>query len=406
MYAYPWDLIDHGLERAADELTELGIDAVQLSFSYHVATFLNPRNSSRKVRFGEPGVLEFQPASTVSEAWPFQPPVAAEVTDEHHLVALVQRLGNNGLAVLAWVVYLYSHSLAKQRPELAVENAFGDRHGAQLCPANPAVREYVQSLTRAVLAHQGLSGFVAESLSFLTYDYGFLNLKSAVVPSSAAARLLSLCFCRHCSSRATGADIDVDALRRSAVSLIGGELAELPDGARLNERTTDCQRWWHESTALRSYLQVREQIASSLQQDVLDAALSSGLRTGTNAAEAQDPLITGIPNESIASRRSDFRFELFPDTPAAELRLSVERAREKAGANATIYALAQLSNFPDEGAFRTALESVAALGVGHFRLYEYGLLSERQLAWLRNAREIWSAPVDNSTHAETRKDGS
>src|SRR5690606_7747702 len=160
MYAYPWDVYDHGPQRVLDDLAACGIDALQLSFSYHVATFITPRNPRRKVRFGEPGALEFDPTLSDAVTWPFEPAVAAEVTGETYMPVLLEAVAERGIAVSAWVVYLYNHALARRNPELAVVNAFGDRNGAQLCPANPAVREYVLALTDAVLAHGPLTGLV------------------------------------------------------------------------------------------------------------------------------------------------------------------------------------------------------------------------------------------------------
>src|SRR5690606_26514175 len=401
MYAYPWDILDHGLERTLDELEECGIEAVQLSFSYHVATFLNPRNPRRKIRFGEPGVLEFDLAADAAMAWPFDTPVSADATSAN-AGALLRALTARGFGVVAWVVYLYNHNVAKRRPELAVENAFGDRHGAQLCPANPQVRDYVARLTEAVLEvgteQQALLGFVAESLSYLPYDYGFLNLKSAVVPGAALGRLLSLCFCENCAALAGGRGVEVSALKSEVTAVATRELANLPDGRLLE---IGAARWWQESESLAAYLATRADTASDLQRSVLERARAAGLRTGTNSAETQDDRVTGVPNAAVAALRSDFRFEILPQMTAEQAQRLVENAGAAAGEGATLYALAQLANFSSEASFRSSLELVADLGIRHFRLYEYGLLSERQLDWLRNAKDLWSRAVDDSQDPAT-----
>ena len=386
MYAYPWDLYDHGVERALDELEACGIYSVQLSFSYHLATFLNPRNPRRKTRYGEPGVLEFDPGVLAAGAWPFEPPVAPEVSGVGYTSELLSAMAARGFDVIAWVVYLYNHNVAKRRPELSVENAFGDRHGAQLCPANPAVRDYAAKLTNAVMQAPHVSGMVVESLSFLPFDYGFINLKSAVTPSAGVGRLLSLCFCDHCTALALEAEIDVPELRRRVVKVIEAELAELPDGKLIG---SGAEQWQQQSTALNDYLTVRRHTATSLQREALGKARGGGLRTGTNSAEGQDPRVSGVPNEAVADLRDEFRFELLPTMSAAQLGQAVQRARAAAGEGVELYALAQLSNFQTENSFRGSLETAAGLGIERFRLYEYGLLSERQLAWLRNSRDLW-----------------
>lgn len=389
MYSYPWDIYDHGPERVLDELQQCGVDAIQLSFSYHVASFINPRNPRRKVRYGEPGVLEFDPGSSAG-TWPFTPAVSVDVTGERYLADLIEKMAARDLGVIAWVVYLYNHTLARRHPELAVENAFGDKSGAQLCPANPAVREYVLSLTDAVLSHTPLTGLVAESLSYLPYDYGFLNLKAAVTPSQSAGLLLSLCFCRHCMQRAAANSVDVVSLRREVVDVIEKEFAELPDGTATGATT---EAWCQQNLGLLSLLDSRSEIATSLQQSVLRTARTAGLRTGTNSAGSHDARLTGVPNDAVVELRSDYRFEVLPHWTTDHTGEVVATARQAAGAGAAVYALAQLSNFPDEGSFRSALEAAASLGVDHFRLYEYGLLSERQLTWLRNSKHLWTRPV-------------
>lgn len=386
MYAYPWDLYEHGVDRALDDLESCGIDAVQLSFSYHVATFLTPRAASGRVRFGEHGEVQFDPGVLAGD-WPLEPPVAAHVSGPDYIAALLAAIASRGLTTLAWVVYLYNHVLARRRPDLCVQNAFGDRHGAQLCPANPTVRAYVGALTSAVLTHQPLSGLVVESLSFLPYDYGFLNLKAAVRPSSSAGLLLSLCFCGSCRERAADAGLDAETLRRRVVQVVDAELALLPDGQGAADGTLE---WVSRDAALHDYLSLRTATASALQREVLATVRARGLRSGSNSAEGQDERVTGVPNDTLRDLRSEYRFEVLPHRSGAELSRIVASARAAAGPNVPLYALAQLSAFDSEASFRSTLAAVKELGVDRFRLYEYGLLTTRQLEWLKRNKDLWT----------------
>lgn len=386
MYAYPWDFYRHGVDRVLDDLESCGIDAVQLSFSYHVATFLTPRIPGSRVRFGEHGELQFDPNVLPGE-WPLDPPVAAHVTGPDYIADLLTAINSRGLSTIAWVIYLYNHVLARSRPDACVENAYGDRHGAQLCPANPTVRAYVSTLTNAVLAHEPLSGLVVESLSFLPYDYGFLNLKAAVTPSSAAGVLLSLCFCEHCRERSAQTGLDADELRRQVVQVVDAEIALLPDGRGAADSTGE---WVSHHAALQRYLTVRTETASSLQREVLATVRAHGLRGGSNSAEGQDARVTGVSNDTLRDLRNEYRFEALPHYSGAELVGIVENARTAAGPNVPLYALAQLSNFDSETSFRSTLDAVKELGVDRFRLYEYGLLTTRQLEWLRSSKDLWT----------------
>lgn len=389
MYAYPWDFDDHGVEDSLDTLQGCGFDAVQLSFTYHIATYLTPRNPKRRVRFGEQGMLQFDPGVIAAGDWPFAPPVSADVAGTDYITRLLRAIASRDLRTIAWVVFLYSHTLARARPDLAVENAFGDRHGAQLCPANPDVRAYARALTQGVTSHGPLWGMVAESLSYLPYDYGFLNLKAAIAPATVTSILLSLCFCPHCRRAGLDDGIDVDRLREAVRNTIDGDLARLPDGPL--EPVVSEEGLEHAfDGALAALLATRERVASSLQQAVLSSARAAGLRAGTTAAEGQDPRIHGVRNEAVRPFRDEYRFEVFPEKSEADIGQQVRVARERAGLDLPLYALAQLSYFPTERSFRRALDAAYVAGIRHFRIYEFGLLTERQLDWLRRTKELWT----------------
>ena len=389
MYVYPWDLYDHGVDGALGALQECGIEAVQLAFSYHVATFLHPRNPLRRVHYGEQGALHFDPAVLPSRAWPLTPPVSANVTGPRYVPDLLEAVVEKGLQAIAWVVYLYNHTLARARPDLAVHNAYGDPNGAQLCPANPTVRTYARALTKAVAHHQPLHGFVCESLSYLPYDYGLLNPKAAVVPGPRERLLLSLCFCDHCCAAARAEGVPVSDLKTSVRIAIDEHLSNLPDRAVDEDAGDDWSRRAF-GGALQAFLEVRAGIASSLQQEVLEIASITGLRVGSTAAESGDERISGVPDRAIRRHRDELRIELFPNMDAADLRRLVVGARSRAGPGIPVYALAQLGHFPSEDAFVGALEAARELGIGHFRIYQFGLLTRRQMDWLRRARPIWS----------------
>jgi hypothetical protein len=249
------------------------------------------------------------------------------------------------------------------------------------------VREYAVALTDAVLAHAPLSGLVVESLGYAPYDHGTLNLKAAVTPGPAARMLLSLCFCEHCTARAAD---DVAALRREVTGVIERELVDLPDGPAARGAT---ETWCRESPALARLLDARAATASSLQRTVLAAARSAGLRTSTNSPGAKDERLTGVPSASVTDLVSDVRVDVVPSMTAETAARVIADARGSGGPDTAVFGLVQVGTFADERSFRSSLETAASLGIRQFRFYEYGLLSERQLDWLRNAKDLWSERV-------------
>src|SRR5690606_41850918 len=130
-----------------------------------------------------------------------------------------------------------------------------------------------------------------------------------------------------------------------------------------------------------------------------------GGRTGSNSAEGQDDHVTAVPNDAIQASRSEYRFEVLPDWTAERAAEAVAAAREAAGPGVPVYALAQLGNFASEASFASTLRAVKRLGIDHFRIYEYGLLSERHLTWLENAKDVWTRAEHGTSDVRGRDVG-
>ena len=384
MYAYPWDLEGPGAEATIDRLARLGVDGVQLAATYHVADFLMPRHPSARVRAGELGSLQFSPCDAPEVEWPFDPPVAPDADRPGRLARLVDALHDRDLDATAWIPFLYNHELVRARPELAVRNAWKDRNAAQLCPSNPAARSWARALATAVPRAAPFDAVHVESLSFLAYDYGFLNLKAAVVPDVRASLLLGLCFCAHCRARASEAGCDVDALADAVRSDVDAHLNALPDGAgpsredlRFEDPGTD--------EAVRAFLHERERSATSLQLEILDLLGAAGLRLGSSSVEAPDPRVTGLAVEQVVPRLGELRIDATPGLGAPDPVALAARLRAHARPDVPLYATVQLSAFASESAFRAALDRLRADGIDRFRFYALGMASERQLGWIGRA---------------------
>ena len=76
IWAYPWDLLNEGVETALEKISSLGLDAVSLAASYHSGKFISPRNPRHKVYFPEGGVVYFQPSEARFKDLPLQPCVS------------------------------------------------------------------------------------------------------------------------------------------------------------------------------------------------------------------------------------------------------------------------------------------------------------------------------------------
>lgn len=392
MYTYPWDLVDHGVDRSLADLRRVGVSAVQLAFSYHVASFLTPGNPRSRIERPRFGGLHFHPTTVSDVDWPFEPPVSPLVEHVGSLDALTSDIARQGMSTVAWVVYLYNHALATSRSDLAVVNAFGDRNAAQLCPSNPDVRAYAEALTDSVLAHDGLSGIVCESLAFLPFDYGLLNLKAAVRPGARTRYLLGLCFCTFCRSRFADAGLDVDRFAADVRAVIDESLAELPD---VIDDAPVHEEWVEKALDERLGVahRVRVEIATTLHERVLDKARIGGVRAGSTANEGACEFVSAIDERRLSRARDELRVELLPSMTSSAVANLLADAEHRAGHDDSgrpkpVYGLVQLSNFVNEHAFLSTLENAFTAGFQNLRYYEFGLLTRRQWAWLGNVRSL------------------
>ncbi|MEX2534782.1 MAG: hypothetical protein WD273_04200 [Trueperaceae bacterium] len=373
MYAQPWALYDMGVDKALDELSSCGIDAIQLALTYHVATFLTPRNQHRKVHFGEQGALYFEALEDTAQEWPFPPPVSRLVDRPAYAGTILEAAGSRGVSAIGWVVYLYNHVLAQTHPHLAVHNAYGDVNWAQLCPANPEVRAYALVLTRAALALGQFDRLHVESLSYLPYDYGFLGTKAAIVPGQLARELLGLCFCRHCRAEALACGIDVGRLELAVRKWLEDELNRLPDG-RPSETSMGPQDELHAFTTM------REEVVLGLHLQVFELASKAGVRVSSNLAEdVKDGTQAGF---RLRGAVDALRVRVQPDLASEDIERALARVMAGARAQVPVYAFYNLAQFGTQHSFRSAVESAKAAGLSHHGFYEFSILSERQVDWL------------------------
>lgn len=389
MYAYPWAIHDLGLDRSLDEMRSYGIDAVQLALSYHAASYISPRNPRRRVYAGDLGALQFEPSDHVDMRWPFAPPVADHARDAEHIPSLLHACDVRGMDVIAWVVYLYNHSIARAHPTLTVRNVFGDLNGAQLCPSNPLVRDFALALTRSVLLLGRFAGFHAESLSYLPFDYGLWNLKSAIVPDAEARHLLSLCFCQHCVAAAGTLGIDVDLVSSTVRGRLDTVLNGLADGGG---RALGSGPFGGSSeSALDAFCAFRAARVVSLHREVFGIAGEAGCFVSTNSVEQEQVLANGSAPQKLRPLVDAVRIRIRSGCSSATIRDDIAEATAGAPARAPVYADYQMAVFATEKQFHASVEAAVDAGLVHHRFYEFSQLSERHTAWLRHGQRLWGS---------------
>lgn len=387
VYAVPWALLDGGVATSLDDLRSCGVGGIQLALSYHVASYLAPMARHRRVVASDLGGLHFDPDATRAE-WPFRPAVSTHVARSGSAEPVLEAAADHGLAVVAWVVYLYNHALARARPELAVHDVYGEPSGAHLCPTNPDVRRYVRALTQAVLTLGPLAGLDAESLSYLPFDYGLLNLKTAVRPSPRARRLLGLCHCRHCRRAAAESGVDVDAFGREARRRIDVDLRTRPGTTTRDAEGPAPQRDGFDQD-LEAWMNDHARSVEALHDEVFALAGEAGISKGSNFLEADPAGVDARASESIRRRVDAVRVRLAPALTADELAKRVAASRRGTRSNVTPYAFVDVGQFDTQPEFADAIALAADQGIRHYRFYQLNVMAPWHLDWIHAARAAW-----------------
>ncbi|MBX3463107.1 MAG: hypothetical protein KF830_08045 [Planctomycetes bacterium] len=240
VYAHPFDLDALGANGGLARLRDLGFAEVALATSYHDGRWLMPWHPEGRVRFLEDGTVHFRPGRDYGRLRP-QASSLVDVARPSPLERLCEAAPAAGLAVRAWTVGTHNSRLGALHPDLCVENAFGDRYPYALCPAQPAVQEYLHGLVADLGAHDGLGAIEFEAFGWMGWKHSSHHDKSSFTPRGLLDYALSVCFCPACCERMRADGSDPAAARAGARDLVRRhvELADAMAPARLPERIDD-----------------------------------------------------------------------------------------------------------------------------------------------------------------------
>ena len=274
MFAFASDLVDEGMTTVLDNVAgRAGLGGVTMAAAYHQGRDIFPHNPNGKVRFLDGDAVFFQPDLTRYQGLTLQPKLSALARAQDVLADLCREASARSLKVRAWTVFLHNYTQGEAHPECACRNAFGDAHLTDLCPSNPAVRGYVNSLT-ADIASKGVATVVAESLHFHGLEHGFHHERYFIELGAFGRYLLGLCFCDHCLEAARRRGVEVDRLRSEARRELERRFATDPEGdaAELVEERVRA----FAGGELAAYLDTRADTVVSLVAEATQAAASEG----------------------------------------------------------------------------------------------------------------------------------
>ncbi len=185
LYTYPWDLADEGLETALGRIRPTGVNTITLAASYHAGKFVRPHGVGGKVYFPKDGTVYFQARP---ERYGQIKPLVNPLVEEFDALAQLARSGaGSGPGRLGRL--LPQHAARRAASRVHARNAFGDPYPYSLCPAHPAVRDYVVNLCADLANRYDLAGLALETPGWLPFDHGFHH-EFALVPLDRWAKTL------------------------------------------------------------------------------------------------------------------------------------------------------------------------------------------------------------------------
>jgi len=389
IFTYPWDLHDEGVDRALGVITDVaGVNGVSLAVSYHISTYFLPHNPVRKLYYGEHGAVYFHPEEKHYNKTKIRPQVSHVVEGEDYLKEIVRKIKDRGLEFTTWIVYFYNHHLARTYPDCAKADVFGNPYLSQLCPANPDVRNYALALTEDIVSNYRPEAVVIESLSYLHFEYGFLNPKVYAEITQFCRFLMGICFCPHCLEAADRAGMDADGFQDKVADFLEENLPRNPtpdENKPISSELIDKAF----GGDLKKYLDARGHTATSLLEEVArvvrsygDIAIAMGMPSETSGR------ITGLRPEGASHLLN--RVFTHPLDDPTKMREALAEWRRSLPAEVKILAQINPEHIKGREDLSARLKACRDAGYNGFTFYNYGLLRMEHLEWIGAAREVWA----------------
>ncbi|MDB5522462.1 MAG: hypothetical protein JWM58_225 [Rhizobium sp.] len=387
MWTYPWDIQDQGLERVLSDVTgKSGLNTVSLATSYHAGHFLQPRSPHRKSYFPEDGTVYYRPDPDLWAGKSITPQMARNVTERGDMLEqLIRARDDGGPKVSCWTVCLHNTRLGMMHPDHVTRNAFGDPNHYNLCPSSPAARDYVITMVRDITSRYKPDMVELESPNFMGFVHGYHHEKDGVGLTAEDDFLFSLCFCDHCRLGARQAGVNIDGAQAKVREFLAAMCErEIPERqfADFPARGIDAFR---DHPELFEFLAWRSEPVTSLIRDIRDQAdaaskvvlidLKDGFMGGVDLKAAgkvcDGAIVCGYDMNAngVAELMKDARAALGPD--------------KYLGTGFRVF----YPEMANAEALAVRASAAAVAGADGINFYNYGLIPEKRLDWVRKAIE-------------------
>lgn len=380
IWAYPWDLIDEGVETVVDRLMEIGVSEINLATNYHSVQPFLPHNPERRTFFAQASSY-FHPNE---DRYGSLTPVPNESMDEADWLARIDNeLDGTQVSLNSWTIGCHNSRLGLANPELTLESPYGDSLAFGLCPSKPEVQRYLTGLLadlsdRASFKRIGLETFDC----FYGTGFGWHHDKYHVELGRLGEFLFGLCFCEACREQAAKSGVEVGQARESA----RGGIEAIIDGTI--SPSENARRWIRTRPELAAYVTARFDTLTELYQE-FQTAVGSDVSLGryTGFFDVEDAWMHGVDLDAV-SDPLDFQTVIAYESSRESAVHRIETA-DRRTTDIPLHA-GVLPGHPaihDSETLTEVVDGIAAAGVDRISFYNYGMLPERNLRWIREATE-------------------
>jgi hypothetical protein len=376
LWCYLWDLADEGVDEALDRIqSNLGASGISVATCYHSVVQLRPHEEVRPRVFRSGGGVWFQPEPSHYADTRLKPVAAGWLRSRNPLKQVGEKCRERGLTLNSWTVCCHSSMTVARFPEMACKNVFGDAEATWLCPANADVQAYLRGVAADLSHNYPIDTIELESPHWAGSMHVHEHEKTGPPLRGSVRELLSLCFCESCRQEAGKAGVDVEHVARGVADVLNGFLKTETPVDPIEELAGK-----HDDLA--KFLEWRTRTIERLIGSIKKACQCRLLAYGTDRSPA-----TGYDAGRVRSQVDALMgFAYSPEVSVVEAAckelqdlLGTRREAMAIGLNAT-----HPSSPNAQAIVRTATRA-AELGIRQANIYNYGLLTDERLTWVRQA---------------------
>lgn len=373
IWTYPWDVLDEEPETTVNQLHSIGIDEINLATNYHAVQTFSPRNPNQKMHFAQASSY-FQPGDQYGELVP----TPYEGMDGDWVAAIAEQMDD--IRLTSWTVGCHNSRLGMANPDVTLESPFGDDLVFGLCPSHPAVQTYLRALVGDLANREEFDRIELETFDyFYGTGFGWHHQKINAKIGTLGEFLLGLCFCEHCREHAANADIDVTQARCTAVNAINDLIA-----GRLPADTVP-EQWLQYHPQVRAYVDARKDILVNLYADLASESGDTQLGYYVGMPEPGREWMAGVDLDRIAHHVDYYCLPAYESSREAVL--DAYQTVDTFTPNIPLH-VGLLPGHPaihSKATLENIITGLRRSDVPRVSFYNYGLLSERSLGWIKEA---------------------